>query len=135
MGALQFQAVLHTSWTTTLAEAVVPFFPGDVLKAVVGAGILSAVVSTRFPDPGLSTPWVPERISLRELASAGVVIGAIWALVPLVPLVAGPATAAIQPYYLLSAAVSSVGVVLALTAQGVLAHRRDRAPTKSRTPT
>ncbi len=135
MGALQFQAVLHTSWTTTLAEAVVPFFPGDVLKAVVGAGILSAVVSTRFPDPGLSAPWVPQRISLRELATAAVVIGAIWALVPLVPLVAGPATATIQPYYLLSAAVSSVGVTLALTVQGVLSRRGARALAKSRTPT
>ncbi|EQD34433.1 BioY protein, partial [mine drainage metagenome] len=66
MGALQFQAVLHTPWTTTLSEAVVPFFPGDVLKAVVGAGILSAVISVGFPSSG-GEPGVVRTVSLRDL--------------------------------------------------------------------
>jgi len=133
IGALQFQVVLHASWTTTLAEAVVPFFPGDVLKSVVGAGILSAVVSTRFPDRTDPAPVPAESISLSELVTAGAVIGAIWLLVPLVPLVAGPATAPIQAYYLLSAAVSSAGVVSALAVRGMLARRGTRPGPESRT--
>ncbi|MHB1434973.1 MAG: biotin transporter BioY [Thermoplasmata archaeon] len=134
MGALQFQAVLHTSWTTTLAEAVVPFFPGDVLKAVVGAGILSAVVSTRFPSSDESGREAARTISLRELLAAGGLIGAIWALVPLVPWVAaGSDPAAIQSYYLLSAGLSSVGVGLALTARWILSRRGAPASPQPRT--
>ncbi len=123
MGALQFQLLLHTSWTTTLAEAVVPFFPGDVLKAVVGAGILSAVVSTGRSSSDESGPGVVRAVSRRDLLAAGGLLGAIWALAPLVPWVAGTDSASIQAYYLLSAGVSSVGVALALTARWAMARR------------
>jgi biotin transport system substrate-specific component len=114
MGALQFQALFHTSLSETLADAIVPFFPGDMLKAVVGAGLLSMVVSTQFPSKDAPKMPVLRSVSGRDLLAAGGLILAIWALVPLLPALVGSDLMTLRWYYLLAAGVSTFGILLSL---------------------
>lgn len=116
-GAAQFAAVTGSGIATTLLYAVVPFVPGDMLKAVVAA---SALVVT-LPSMRGSGEAEPARlVGLDYLAVVGVVAvtwsiaGGIWGS-PAVPrdLVA---------YYTLAAAACTVAAVSALALRWALAR-------------
>lgn len=129
VGALQFALLLHTSAATTLLYAVLPFLPGDMLKAVVATVLLAGVVSV-VPGAARTDPAETRAAPLRrrDLAGALGLVALVWAGVPalVLPL---HADRLLTAYYLTAAAVSTVAIGAALGVRESLARalRRYRA--------
>ncbi|MCI4323134.1 MAG: biotin transporter BioY [Thermoplasmata archaeon] len=119
-GALQLAYVLHTDFATTMAFAVVPFVPGDVMKAVLGAGLLAGLALPSGSDPSsppVASPWRRSDVVLLAVVMAGV-----WLLAAAIPFgepsqIGGFTRTAIEQYYVVAAIIATIGVGLAVAAR------------------
>ncbi|MHB8351535.1 MAG: biotin transporter BioY [Thermoplasmata archaeon] len=138
MGSAGLALALHTTLTQTLLYGVVPFLPGDLLKAVLGAGVMAGTVPrfTRSAADGAPPPEGPapawgRDLRPRDYALVAGLIAALWLLLP--TLAASPlATAPIREFYLLAVGVASAAVVLSLGLRLLL--RREARELRASTP-
>lgn len=120
-GAVGLALALRTSLTDTLLYGVVPFLPGDLLKAVLGAGVMAGTVPRRLrlaDAPGVPEVW-GRALRRRDYAVVAALVAALWLLLP--SLASSPlATAPIRDYYLLAVGVATVAVTLSVGLHGLL---------------
>ncbi len=125
MGAAQFALVLGTGVRSTLVYAVVPFVPGDVLKAVLAALVLVPVVPRALdPAPG-GRPARGRGIGSADLLAVGLLVAVTWSLVALIALTPW-APSGLLAYYVVAASCASVVSATALAAR-VSLERTGRA--------
>ena len=125
-GAVQLALVLGLSPDQAFVLGAVPFFPGDVLKAVAAAGLLSGFlpVSTNGPT-GVLAP----RRSLdirRDVPLLAALLLALWLLLPHLATSAGASPVVLAYYY--TAAAAATGFIALGGLLRLLVRRAARVP-------
>ncbi len=124
IGAAQLSVLLGTDLPTTLLLGVVPFLPGDILKALLASTALIVTLPTVVKPSGSADPSAAP-IGPRDYAAVAGVVAATWAVaIPVAT--SGWAPSGLVSYYLLAATACTVGAVAALIVRR--ASRTDLRP-------
>lgn len=116
IGALQFHLVTGFGWPSTTLYAVLPFVPGDILKAVLCALVLLPLVPLSAARAGPAAP----ALRRRDYLAIAALVASVWLLVPLAWTLAVQLAPGIVPpsvilgYYLLASSVSTAAVLAAI---------------------
>lgn len=118
-GAVQFAAVTGSGLTTTLLYGVVPFVPGDMLKAVVAASVLVVTL----PSSGRSgeAEAEPSRLAGQDYAAVVGVVAVTWSIAGVIWGSPGVPRDLVA-YYTLAAGVCTMAAVSALALRRALAR-------------
>ncbi len=112
IGSAQLALLLDLGPRDALLYGAVPFLPGDILKAVLAAGLLGLALPREY-GPSMSSSEVVVDLGRADIVGVAGVLAVVWMIAGLMVL-SGIVPADLVAYYVLSAAVSSAAVVSAL---------------------
>lgn len=122
IGAAQFALILRTNLTTTLLYAVVPFLPGDILKALLAATVLLVVVPSASRTADSRATFEPSPPGRPDFAAVALVMAGTWGLALLIA-TASWVPADLTVYYVVSAVACTGAALSALAIRYRLAAR------------
>jgi hypothetical protein len=124
---------LHTDPTVTVAYGIIPFVPGDVMKAVLVAGLTAGLTVPRRTGAGPAATFAPARFTRWDLGILVAVTAAVWVVVgvvawsePSLYQFTAYSTTVIDEFYVAAAIVATIGVALAVLARQRLVSLGER---------
>ncbi len=121
IGTTQLAVLLDLPPATAVLYGAVPFLPGDILKAVLAAGLLGFALPRYRTEPATPASVRP-RLRRADVVGVIAVLGAVWIVAGLVVAFAA-APPALASYYLLAATVCTAATFLALGVRRALDRR------------